>query len=86
MSYIGLWDRMKPFSELLGKTLVSRILLEIVSVRVERLNDCSEADAVQEGLPWHHCTDWMGPNGAQRNFGPVDAFKSWLSGLVCGKP
>jgi hypothetical protein len=58
----------------------SRILLEIVSVRVERLHDISETDAVAEGLPWRHCTDWMGPGGTRRDLGPVDAYRGlWES-------
>ncbi|MGK5004119.1 hypothetical protein [Janthinobacterium sp. LB2P70] len=58
----------------------SRILLEIVSVRVERLNDCSEADAIAEGV--HKFTDsfmrglpgWEGYPGA---FARPDAYTAY---------
>lgn len=59
----------------------SRILLEIVSVRVERLNECSEADALAEGIPWRQCTDWMGPSGTRRDFGPQDAYRELWDGI-----
>lgn len=62
----------------------SRIILEIKSIRVERLQDISRQDAIDEGLlqkymPTDGCT-WYGHDGENWNLCPVSVFKSlWQS-------
>lgn len=68
----GDWSRPKPSIHM--PRAYSRLLLEIVCVRVERLNDCSQEDAAAEGL-----MTWTGQDcdGDPRLDGRLYEYQAW---------
>jgi hypothetical protein len=57
----------------------SRILLEITAIRVERLQDISEADARAEGIAKNQCPDWHALMDYQVLWESINGPGSWAA-------